>query len=215
MIYGLVMECYGRVTEPWESGYRIAIPVNPKRTSRTRSGREMRPSEGRSIYKRCTPALAIAFTCRELYPEATRVWYSKTMFLFERAETMESFMRSATAANLSAIRRIKLNVGNHFRGDFKRDLCRMFELIKELSGLRELDLLVGWPRGNPLWYERKAEAATWLETRCSVRKVTLLGCLVSQQRSKMRHGRWCLREATVLTMDGSSGEAREEETYAW
>lgn len=215
MIYKLVMECRGKVSEPWESGYRITTPPVLKRTSRTRSGREIRPWEDRSVYKHSTSALAIAFTCRELYPESTRVWYSTVMFSFEWAETMESFIRSITIDNLNAIRRIKLNLAEYFRENLKRDVPRMLDLTEEFSGLRELDLHVGCSRDTSIWNRWKSQGAIWLKRRLSVRKVTLLGSLDSQGKCKRRrHGKWCLREATVLRIDESSGEVKEEETYA-
>ncbi|MCJ1250195.1 hypothetical protein MMC30_007421 [Trapelia coarctata] len=189
MIYEQVMGSSLHDNKPGDPGSRIRDPIFVKTTSHTRSGKGIRPLQDRQAYKNATPQLALAFTCRQIYPEATRIWYSNVKFTFPCAERMEAFMRSITKDNLNAIRHVRLHLGHNYSDTLRADCHRMFELMAEFKGLPMWDLDTGCPRGTPKWRDWKMIGMALLLIRDSVQRVSLLGPLDWQRRVIMSDGR--------------------------
>ena len=210
MIYELVMENERYFDELGALGHRIGGPIFVKTTSRTRTGRQMRPW----AYQAATPPLAIAFTCRQIYPEATRVWYSSVKFTFRWAEPMEAFLHTITKDNLNAIRYIELFAGHNYSDTLEPDYLSMLGLVMDLKGLRMLDIDTGCACGNPKWKAWKEIAVSLLEIGHSLQRVTVLGSTDWKRKTEMENGKSrFLRQASILTLNENNGKVTRVRKY--
>ena len=215
MIYELVMGDHWHGNDTGTRGYRVEGPILGKTTSRTRSGKEIRPLQDRRAYQNATPVLAIAFTCRELYREVIRIWYRTVKFTFRWAERMDSFMDTMTTPNLKAIRYIRLYVGINYNETLEADHRRMVYLLFEIEGLRMLDFDIGSARGTWRWKKFWALAGFLLRALHSVQRITLLGSFDWKRKAETSNGvSRFLQQATIMTLDERSSEIREVHTYA-
>jgi hypothetical protein len=74
--------------------YQIGKPIPYNIRGKCRSGVFFQ--DQRTLWH-STPALAIAFTCRQMYLEAAPIWYSNMGFSFMSLDSMKSFVQSIGA----------------------------------------------------------------------------------------------------------------------
>jgi hypothetical protein len=115
--------------------------------SKTRSGAVKAAQEVQSVWTTKSP-LAIAFTCRQIYHEAVRIWYGNVRFCFFSLPCMAVFLTEIGASNRKAIRYAGYDpLWGISRSEFP-ELLRLART--HLVGLR--DCIIHWTYRRPGGY---------------------------------------------------------------
>jgi len=109
--------------------------------SKTRSGAAKAAQDLQNLRTTKSP-LAIAFTCRQIYHEAVKVWYGSVRFYFFGLPCMAVFLTEIGTSNRNTIRHVGYD---HNWGFFNSQTTEVMQLAcTHLVGLRDLALNCGY-----------------------------------------------------------------------
>ena len=168
----------------WSPRYFVVRgPDSTKALSVTRSGRHIRRQE-KVGYKHDTPPLAIAFTCRAVYLEASPIWYAAWTFKFLENGQMNPFIDAIGSSNCfgfrnrNAIKHALLQMDSSGE-DLDETGAEMIRATIRLEGLRTLEFQVcGYP-GNERWEIYKSFLRAICELSTTLQSAKLLGTRIA------------------------------------
>ena len=165
----------------WSPRYFVVRgPDSTKQLSVTRSGKHIRQDE-KVGYKHNTPPLAIAFTCRAIYLEASPIWYAAWTFKFLENGQMKPFVDAVGYSSCFGTR--SCNVIKHALlqlDSVDEDLhdlrVEMFTTTIRLECLLTLDIRVAEYAGTERWEMYRQ----WLKAICKLSPMLQSGKLLGE-----------------------------------